>query len=121
MNQPRGASSEAPLFGRDEMKKTVILLTLMLTALGSQANDIAVGRAKADTACALCHGAKGIASMPGAPNLAGQQHMYLVEQLRLYRSGARPNAVMNVIAKTLTDAEIEGLSQWYASIAVKVE
>jgi cytochrome c553 len=29
--------------------------------------------------------------------------------------------VMNVIAKTLTDKEIDGLSQWYASIPVKVD
>lgn len=103
------------------MKKTALLLSLLLTAWSSQADTIALGRAKADAACTLCHGAKGIATMPGAPNLAGQQHIYLVEQLKLYRSGARPNAVMNVIAKTLTDAEIEGLSQWYASIVVKVE
>lgn len=108
-------------FVEDQMNKRLFFLGLCLTSLSVMADDVAFGRAKADVACALCHGRNGVATMPGAPNLAGQQQIYVAEQLKLYRSGARPNAVMNVIAKTLTDKEIDGLSQWYASIAVKVE
>ena len=103
------------------MRKSLVLLGLLLTCWNVLADDVAFGRAKADVACALCHGRNGVATMPGAPNLAGQQQIYVAEQLKLYRSGKRHNEVMNVIAKTLTDKEIEGLSLWYASIAVKVE
>jgi cytochrome c553 len=103
------------------MGKSLFLVGLLLTCSNVLADDVAFGRAKADVACALCHGRNGMATMPGAPNLAGQQQIYVAEQLKLYRTGARANAVMNVIAKTLTDKEIDGLSQWYASIPVKVD
>ena len=103
------------------MKKTLGFLGLSLLCLNVLADTVELGRAKADAACALCHGRNGMATMPGAPNLAGQQQIYVTEQLKLYRSGKRHNEVMGVIAKTLTDKEIEGLSLWYASIPVKVD
>jgi cytochrome c553 len=76
------------------------------------------GRAKA-RACATCHGAIGVSTAPDAPNLAGQPRIYLVEQLRQFRSGKRANEVMNVVAKPLSDADIEEIAQWYSSIAVE--
>jgi cytochrome c553 len=63
----------------------------------------------------------GMAMQPGVPHLAGQPQMYVAEQLKNYRSGKRPHEVMAVIAKTLTDADIEALSHWYAAIAIKLE
>ncbi len=79
------------------------------------------GRAKAQQACAVCHGAAGISSVPDAPHLAGQPEPYLAAQLRAYRSGARQHAVMNVIAKPLTDDEIAALARWYQSIKVEAK
>jgi len=58
---------------------------------------------------------------PAVPHLAGQPEIYLIEQLKAYRSGKRANEVMGVIAKPLTDAEIENLAAWYASITLRVE
>ena len=101
------------------MKKFAFVLALC--AFNSFANDVAEGRAKADAACSLCHGANGFAGMPSAPNLAGQQAIYLSEQLKNYRSGKRHHEVMGVIAKSLTDAEIANLSAWYSAIKVTVE
>ena len=101
------------------MKRFVFVLALV--TLNSFADDVAEGRAKADAACALCHGPNGVASMPGAPNLAGQQAIYLSEQLKNYRSGKRQHEVMSYIAKPLTDAEIAQLAAWYSSIKVTVE
>jgi len=101
------------------MKKFAFVLVLY--TFNSFANDVSDGRAKADAACSLCHGANGIASMPSAPNLAGQQAIYLSEQLKNYRSGKRHHEVMSVIAKSLTDAEIVNLSTWYSAIKVTVE
>jgi cytochrome c553 len=102
------------------MKKLLSVL-VACAALNAFADDIAQGRAKADVACALCHGPTGIASLPNAPNLAGQQAIYLSEQLKNYRNGKRQNEVMSVIAKPLTDAEIAQLSAWYSAIKVTVE
>jgi len=101
--------------------KNLFCLLLISTALYAHADDAAKGRAKADVACALCHGPAGQATLPNAPNLAGQQAIYLSEQLKNYRSGKRQNEVMGVIAKPLTDTEIMQLSAWYSAIKVTVE
>ncbi len=101
--------------------KNLFFLFLMCTALPGFADDVAEGRAKAEVACALCHGPTGMATLPNAPNLAGQQAIYLSEQLRNYRSGKRQNEVMNMVAKPLTDSEIAQLAAWFSAIRVKVE
>jgi cytochrome c553 len=101
--------------------KNLVLMCAMLTMLNSFADDLSSGRAKADVACALCHGPAGVATLPGAPNLAGQQSIYVTEQLKNYRSGKRQHDVMNLIAKPLTDAEISQLAAWYSAIKVTVE
>lgn len=87
----------------------------------AHAADLAAGKAKASVACAVCHGPLGLAMVPNTPHLAGQPQPYLVEQLRNYRSGKRHHEVMSVIAKPLTDAEIENLANWYASLQLSVE
>lgn len=99
----------------------VSLLALCVPSFSAQAQDINLGRTKAATACAVCHGPMGMAMQPGVPHLAGQPQLYVAEQLKNYRSGKRPHEVMAVIAKTLTDADIEALSHWYAAIAIKLE
>lgn len=70
--------------------------------------------------CSVCHGDNGIAKMIEAPNLAGQSEIYLAEQLRHYRSGQRTHEVMNLMAKPLTNNDIEDLSAWFSSIACQV-
>lgn len=59
--------------------------------------------------------------MPDAPHLAGQPAMYLAAQLKAYRSGARRHEVMSVIAKPLSDDEIESLAAWYSSQKISVQ
>jgi cytochrome c553 len=101
--------------------KSLIFLILVCAAFHSVADDVAAGRLKAEAACALCHGANGVSTLPNAPNLAGQQAIYLSEQLKNYRSGKRQSEVMNLIAKPLTDPEIAQLAAWYSAVKVTVE
>ena len=101
--------------------KSVLLLCGIVMWAHSFADDFSLGRAKADTACALCHGPPGVAALPGAPNLAGQPAIYVSEQLKNYRSGKRQHDVMSFIAKPLTDDEIFQLAAWYSGIKVTVE
>ena len=96
------------------------LLVLALFSGTALAGDVSAGRAKA-SACAVCHGANGLSVQPNAPHLAGQPEIYLAEQLKNYRSGKRPHEVMSVIAKPLTDTEIEDLAAWYASLQLSVQ
>lgn len=81
---------------------------------------MAAGRQKAAT-CAVCHGPLGISIAPDAPNLAGQPAMYVAEQLRAYREGARKHEIMSLMAKPLSNADIDNLAAWFASLKVSVE
>jgi cytochrome c553 len=98
---------------------TFLLLAVLLEP--ALAGDMAAARTKAQALCENCHGVNGVATLPGAANLSGQQKEYLREQLRAFRSGSRQNPQMSVIAKMLTDADIENLSEWYAAFKVTVE
>jgi cytochrome c553 len=93
---------------------------LALATPPAQADDAAAGRTKAN-ACAACHGVDGLSVNPSAPHLAGQPAMYVAEQLKLYRSGKRPNEIMAVIAKPLSDRDISDLAAWYASITLEAK
>ena len=94
------------------------MLVALVAASATAAED--AGRRKAQ-ACATCHGDLGLSVQPNAPHLAGQPAIYLAEQLRLYRSGRRPHEVMGVIAKPLSDADIDDLAAWFASIRVEAK
>jgi len=102
---------------------TILLLTALNGALPGPAlaGDAVAGRAKARVLCENCHGADGMAVLPGAANLSGQQKEYLREQLRAYRSGSRQGPQMSVVAKVLTDGDIENLADWYSGIKISVE
>ena len=91
-----------------------------LAASAASAQDAAAGKAKAQS-CAMCHGAMGLSQMPGTPSLAGQPAQYLADQLKNFRSGKRPNEIMGVIAKPLTDKEIADLGAWYESIKIALK
>ena len=96
-----------------------LLFILVFCAGAAQARDSVAGKAKAGM-CASCHGPLGMSQLPNAPHLAGQPAIYLAEQLKNYRSGKRPHEVMAVIAKPLTDTDIDDLAAWYASIQIAV-
>lgn len=86
----------------------------------AEGGDAATGRAKAQS-CTTCHGPLGIGQMPATPHLAGQPEIYLVAQLRAFRSGKRVHEVMNVMAKPLSDADIDNLAAWYSAIEISAK
>ena len=94
--------------------------SLLLLAFAARAADAKAGEAKAQP-CVACHGVDGISTQPNAPNLAGQPAIYLADQLRQFRSGKRPSEVMAVIAKPLSDADVDDLAAWFESIPVEVK
>jgi cytochrome c553 len=93
-------------------------LALAACCTGALAAEAPPGRAQAQ-ACAPCHGALGVSTAPDAPHLAGQPRFYVMDQLKAFRSGKRKHEVMNVIAKPLTDTDIEQLAEWYESISIQ--
>lgn len=92
-------------------------LALAPFASPAVAGDAANGRVLA-RACSVCHGKLGLASDPEVPNLAGQSAFYVEKALDDYRSGAREDRRMTLMAQALTDEAIEDLAAWYESIEV---
>ena len=91
-------------------------LSLQAIALPAQAaGDIKAGKKKA-LQCQTCHGLDGLSKLPEAPNLGGQVELYLVKALSDYKTGARKNDMMSVMAPQLTDQDIADLAAFYASI-----
>ena len=98
-----------------------------LVGVYAQADAAALDQAVAEArraledveSCAVCHGPVGVSNQPDAPHLAGQPAIYVARQLRAYRSGARPHAVMAVMAKPLTDDDIQNLAAWFSSIRIE--
>lgn len=96
------------------------ILALMLAAAlpgAAAAGDAVAGRSKAQM-CVVCHGPMGVAVAPETPNLAGEPEGYIGRQLRAFRSGKRQHEVMNVIAKSLSDEDIDNVAAWFNSIKV---
>ena len=74
------------------------------------------GRAVADSACVNCHGADGISTAPGIPNLAGQRTVYLYRVLQAYQSRERRNDTMNHEIGFLNYESLLAVSMYYASL-----
>ena len=83
------------------------------------AGDVKAGRAKA-LMCQACHGLDGLSKTPDAPNIAGQTEPYIVAQLQAYKSGARKNDAMSVVAPSLSDTDIEDLAAYFSAIEINV-
>lgn len=70
-------------------------------------------------ACAACHGDKGEGKQVGNPALAGQNALHFKQTMQAYKMGRRANdvySVMRVIAKELTEEEIDLLAEYYAAL-----
>ncbi len=92
-------------------------LLIVSTALSANllAADPEAGKAKTQV-CAGCHGADGIATNPAYPNLAGQNAQYLVAAMKAYKDGSRTNPIMKPMVEALSDADIENIAAYYASL-----
>jgi len=78
--------------------------------------NVEAGHAKAVEICAPCHGENGWSETPGVPNLAGNADLFLQWQLVYFRNGRRPSDVMGTIANLLSDADINNLGAYFASL-----
>jgi cytochrome c553 len=90
---------------------TAVVLERSMAATGA---DDAVGRgATLALSCTMCHGAKGM-SVADAPNLAGQYAEVVIKQLHDFQGGQRSSAVMQALARSLSDRDITDLAAYYA-------
>lgn len=55
--------------------------------------------------CANCHGANGTSTLPEVPNLAGQNSLYLLEQMQRFVDGRRKDPFMGGMIRAMTEYE----------------
>jgi cytochrome c553 len=99
----------------DDLEGRTTQVVLDRSMARKSASD-AVGRgATLALNCTMCHGAQGM-SLADAPNLSGQYREVVVKQLLDYRDARRTSSIMQAIARGLSDAQIEDLAAYYASL-----
>lgn len=68
-------------------------------------------------ACTACHGPQGRARADGyVPPIAGKPAGYLERQLRNFRDGHRPHAVMSALLEPLSDAYLGEIAHYFANL-----
>jgi cytochrome c553 len=77
------------------------------------ANELSAVEKKAAT-CFGCHGDKGNSSNPQLPSLAAQQSVYILTQLKAFKSGTRVNPLMQAQATNLSDEDINNFGAYFA-------
>lgn len=101
---------------------SVVMMACALSALrpavAATGADIAAGiGAHKVTPCGTCHGNHGQGNADaGFPRLAGLNAGYLRQRLQAFASARPQNPVMTPIAKALTPAEIQAVTDYYASL-----
>lgn len=92
------------------LRTTAVVLDRAMARPGT--ND-AIGRgATLALQCAVCHGERG-AVAANAPELAGQYPDVLIKQLADYQHGDRISAVMQALARAMSERDIEDLAAYY--------
>lgn len=105
------------------MKIKVLALSLSAAVLsfGMMGNAFADGATLYQAkGCVGCHGPDGKAPvMPVYPKLAGQNHDYLLNQMKDIKSGARSNgqsAVMKGVVAGVSEAELAEIATYLAGV-----
>jgi cytochrome c553 len=100
------------------LRSLMILLSVVLMPVTTQAGDAAAGAKKAMT-CIACHGKNGISIAPNYPNLACQKEKYLVKAIKAYKSGARNDPMMKPMVAALSDSDVENVAAFFSTLNCK--
>ena len=71
------------------------------------------------TQCFACHGDDGIAKDREVPHLAGQNEVYLYNQLRNFKAGKRPHKEMRVMSRDMDDGEMREIAAYFAALPTR--
>jgi len=75
---------------------------------------------KASFFCGNCHGPDGNSTIGEVPNLAGQNPVFLLEQIRKFGDGSRKNEFMEKMIRVLSDEDKVNIALYYAQQPVKL-
>ena len=92
--------------------------TKKLIELDEKTRSIRAGRGKAQL-CTRCHGRLGMLKAVEIAKFKGTIEGYVIKELIDFRHGVRRHAIMNSIAQTLSDKDINDIAAWYNAISIK--
>ena len=109
-----------PFIEATERRRGLALLAATAMLAVAQGAHAQTGNAKLGAqkaiSCQACHGLDGLAKLPDAPHLAGQNPVYFVKAMKDYQTGARKDERMSVAVKGLKPDDLEDLAAFYAGL-----
>jgi len=94
----------------------IVLLTGLLFTVPTQAGSAFAGQEKAAAVCSQCHGIRNPSADAPFPPLAGRDIDYLKMAIKQYRDKTRKSDIMNAIAGSLTDSDINNIASYYGQL-----
>lgn len=95
------------------MKRFFLIFGIALFSINSHAASVYAGKAKVEAVCSQCHGLKSASKDAPFPKLFGRDFEYLKMALQQYRDKTRKSDIMNAVAGSLTDDDIENIAAFY--------
>lgn len=101
------------------MKTIVFAIAMSVTFFVTsnvQAASIYAGKSKVAAVCSQCHGMKKSIEESPFPTLIGRDQKYLEMALKQYRNKTRVSDIMNNMAGSLTDRDINNIAAYYSRL-----
>ncbi len=98
------------------MKRLVLFLAAFLLSESSYAANLFAGQAKVEAVCSQCHGLKKSSADAPFPRLFERDFAYLQMALQQYRDKTRKSDIMNAVAGSLSDEDIDNIAAYYDNI-----
>lgn len=99
-----------------DIKTFLSAASLALASVPIFAANPEAGKSTVEGVCASCHGSAGISSAGFFPDLAGQKEEYLRSAMIAYRDGTRKAPIMNNMAASLTDQQIDDVAAYLSGL-----
>jgi len=99
-----------------KLKLSIVMLVSLTLGGSAQAASLYAGQSKAAAVCSQCHGIRNPSADAPFPPLAGRDVEYLKTAVKQYRDKTRKSDIMNAIAGSLTDQEINDIAHYYGSL-----
>jgi cytochrome c553 len=110
-----GRGDRAALAARGRPRRRAAFALAVLLAASPQAAS-AQSLEERIAQCVACHGAEGQSKDPKIPHIGGQPKLFAMYQLFFYREGRRKSEEMNLVAKGLSDRDLEAVSDWVSKL-----
>jgi cytochrome c553 len=95
-----------------------LFASLMMLSTGAIAGDAEAGKNKS-ASCGGCHGMDGNSFVPTFPKLAGQNEVYIVNQLKAFKANdTRKNEIMLGMSAGLSEQDMADIGAYYQAQTV---